>query len=232
MVDMDANDVCLNEAELDELESLLASDMVPDDCMSLEMLDGYLAGVVVSPQPLDVAAWLPGVWSDSEEMASGAGVQRLLTLVLRYHDEVANTLGDPEGWEPFCYATELGDEATRLGDEWMTGFELGLELWDEDWRDTLDEHDAETFDGLIERAIAPWTAEDMEEAEDAERIEWLTASAAAVRAIHHLRQACGLAPAPDAAQPVGAAASAEVGRNEPCPCGSGKKFKQCCGALD
>ena len=23
----------------------------------------------------------------------------------------------------------------------------------------------------------------------------------------------------------------KVGRNEPCPCGSGKKYKQCCGAL-
>ena len=22
----------------------------------------------------------------------------------------------------------------------------------------------------------------------------------------------------------------KVGRNEPCPCGSGRKFKQCCGA--
>lgn len=25
-------------------------------------------------------------------------------------------------------------------------------------------------------------------------------------------------------------ADAKVGRNEPCPCGSGKKFKKCCGA--
>ncbi len=24
----------------------------------------------------------------------------------------------------------------------------------------------------------------------------------------------------------------KIGRNEPCPCGSGKKFKKCCGALD
>jgi uncharacterized protein YecA (UPF0149 family) len=23
---------------------------------------------------------------------------------------------------------------------------------------------------------------------------------------------------------------AKVGRNEPCPCGSGKKYKKCCGA--
>jgi len=26
------------------------------------------------------------------------------------------------------------------------------------------------------------------------------------------------------------AMSKKVGRNEPCPCGSGKKFKKCCGA--
>jgi preprotein translocase subunit SecA len=25
------------------------------------------------------------------------------------------------------------------------------------------------------------------------------------------------------------ATSRKVGRNEPCPCGSGKKYKQCCG---
>ncbi|MBR6530302.1 MAG: SEC-C domain-containing protein, partial [Clostridia bacterium] len=24
--------------------------------------------------------------------------------------------------------------------------------------------------------------------------------------------------------------SAKVGRNDPCPCGSGKKYKKCCGA--
>jgi preprotein translocase subunit SecA len=23
----------------------------------------------------------------------------------------------------------------------------------------------------------------------------------------------------------------KVGRNDPCPCGSGKKFKQCCGKI-
>jgi SWIM/SEC-C metal-binding protein len=26
--------------------------------------------------------------------------------------------------------------------------------------------------------------------------------------------------------------SNKVGRNDPCPCGSGKKFKKCCGATD
>lgn len=34
----------------------------------------------------------------------------------------------------------------------------------------------------------------------------------------------------DGAPDVGLAASRKVGRNAPCPCGSGKKFKKCCGA--
>lgn len=40
-------------------------------------------------------------------------------------------------------------------------------------------------------------------------------------------------PNQDAAQPSGPATREQpkVGRNEPCPCGSGKKYKQCCGKL-
>jgi len=34
------------------------------------------------------------------------------------------------------------------------------------------------------------------------------------------------APAP---RPAKAVKGAQVGRNDPCPCGSGKKYKQCCG---
>jgi preprotein translocase subunit SecA len=37
------------------------------------------------------------------------------------------------------------------------------------------------------------------------------------------------APQPPVAQVV--RDEPKVGRNEPCPCGSGKKYKQCCGAL-
>jgi len=32
--------------------------------------------------------------------------------------------------------------------------------------------------------------------------------------------------------PVTPARSAKVGRNEPCPCGSGKKYKRCCADKD
>lgn len=231
-MDLSDEDVGLNEAEMDELESLLVSDVVPDDCMSLEMLDGYLAAAVLSPEPLATPEWLPGVWSDTEHMPEGKGVQRLVALVLAYHDEVAVTMGAEDGWEPFCYASEDNEENVRLGDEWMTGFELGLELWDEGWRESLDPHDADTWDGLIDQAMGPWTAEDMEEADDDERLQWLEDTGAAVRAMYHLRVACELPDVPMAGQSVSAHDPASAGRNEPCPCGSDKKYKHCCGADD
>ncbi|NBC14099.1 MAG: hypothetical protein GVY09_12290, partial [Gammaproteobacteria bacterium] len=37
------------------------------------------------------------------------------------------------------------------------------------------------------------------------------------------------APPPRVQEPV-VRATAKVGRNDPCPCGSGKKYKKCCGA--
>jgi preprotein translocase subunit SecA len=40
------------------------------------------------------------------------------------------------------------------------------------------------------------------------------------------------APAKEAAEPRRAAPGAKVGRNDPCPCGSGKKFKKCHGAAE
>jgi preprotein translocase subunit SecA len=36
----------------------------------------------------------------------------------------------------------------------------------------------------------------------------------------------------DSKRPVRKIAAQKVGRNDPCPCGSGKKYKKCCGAKD
>jgi uncharacterized protein YecA (UPF0149 family) len=34
--------------------------------------------------------------------------------------------------------------------------------------------------------------------------------------------------APSATQPATTKPAAQTGRNQPCPCGSGRKFKRCC----
>ena len=57
----------------------------------------------------------------------------------------------------------------------------------------------------------------------------IQAAAAIPRAILLLRKIANLRaarPRPSTSEPL---RRAKVGRNEPCPCGSGKKFKRCCG---
>jgi|GEM_PF-671953 preprotein translocase subunit SecA len=36
-------------------------------------------------------------------------------------------------------------------------------------------------------------------------------------------------PLPPPVEPIHTDKNKQVGRNDPCPCGSGKKFKKCCG---
>jgi hypothetical protein len=61
----------------------------------------------------------------------------------------------------------------------------------------------------------------------------LSATAAGLRAISRQARLTSMPshepPAPRGVEPPRPAASARVGRNAACPCGSGKKFKKCCG---
>ena len=72
MTDTRALDEPLSDAELDELEGFLASDAVPEDCMDLEMLDGFLAAIVSGPESIQPSEWLPQVWSDGGRSATPA----------------------------------------------------------------------------------------------------------------------------------------------------------------
>lgn len=228
-----AQQVRLSDDEFSELEEMLVSDDVPADCMNLEMLDGYLAAVIAGPVVQAPADWLAAVWSadaDEASFGSASAARSALAMVLRYHNEIAATIAlGEDGWDPFCYSPE-GKDAPPLGDEWIAGFEQGLETWPADWRERLTEDDAEIADGLIERAFAPW-ASDEEEGDLEVRLGWLAESAQAVRGLYaHWRELGLPAPLPVSVDAPGTSQSGGPGRNDPCPCGSGKKYKKCCGA--
>ena len=70
MTDPRALDEPLSESELDELETFLASDAVPHDCMDLEMLDGYLAAIVSGPDAIQPSF---GTWKPPRSVDSCVG---------------------------------------------------------------------------------------------------------------------------------------------------------------
>src|SRR5512144_917347 len=119
MADHRALDEPLTETELDQLEAFLASDAVPQDCMDLEMLDGYLTAVVSGPERIQPSEGLPQVWSEGSKSATPAFVdndqaQRIMGLVLRHFVGIQRTLGEsPTRFRPLLY---MPDEKSAKSD--------------------------------------------------------------------------------------------------------------------
>ncbi len=226
------DEIVLSDEEFEALEAVLVSDAVPADCMNLEMLDGYVAALACSPEPVPRERWMPAVWSaeaDSVEFESSTASRRAIKLVLRYYNEVLGTIAaETDPWEPFCYAPD-GDDAPPLGDEWVAGFEQGLELWPDEWTAGLDSQDAAVAEGLLNNLMNHWGSEAAAEADDETRLGWLAESAQAARGLFALWREVGLAAPQPESSDVPKHTPAAAGRNEDCPCGSGKKFKKCCG---
>lgn len=152
MTEPRALDEPLTDAELDELEAFLASDSVPQDCMDLEMLDGFLTAMISGPDVVQPSEWLPQVWSEGGKSASPAfsgsdQAQRIMALVLRHLVGIQRTLTEsPTRFRPLLY---MPDENARKsertppeGTAWCEGYMAGVKLRDDDWQPLYDAADA------------------------------------------------------------------------------------------
>jgi uncharacterized protein len=135
----------LADAELEALDRLLQT--LPAAAMNVEVLDGYLTALALSPVPVAgraSATWMPAVWGGDGPPAGPFDSQRqrkkAALLVLRQLHAVDRALReDPDRWEPvFSVATD-GD-GTELADaeDWCIGFLQGVALDAEAWEPLFD----------------------------------------------------------------------------------------------
>jgi uncharacterized protein len=154
-----------------------------------------------------------------------ADAERVLTLLMRHMNSIASHLiEEPDSFEPLFLEREVEGKSYTVVDEWCEGYRRGVELTEDDWRAS-----GEEITALLEPIYAFTTASAWfghERADDAVEALQL-AIAPNVRAIHAYWLARrGDAP-PASVAPI-RRAEPRVGRNDPCPCGSGKKYKKCC----
>ena len=212
---------------LQELDQLLLDQS--DDCMLLTQLDGFLAGVLVSPDLIPPGAWLKSIWAgedgegtpDFEDMPS---FERFIDLIMQHYNQILASLNVAGGYEPVL-ETDLRNGHV-LWEMWIDGFDQAMHLSPNGW-DRLSSSDSADCKSAIRgietlHAFANGTKklsrkqQDRWDAEAPELIpQW-------VEVLHTWR----LKNQPDR-QP--SAQHRKVGRNEPCSCGSGKKYKKCCG---
>jgi uncharacterized protein len=142
MTEANKLDEPLNDADYDELEVFLGSNAVPQDCMDLEMLDGFLTAVVSGPELIQPSEWLPVVWSDSQRTVTpvfqnNEQAERILSLVLRLQQSIRRTLAEsPTRFKPLLYHAEQTlreDRGPPEASAWCEGYMTGVLLREEAW---------------------------------------------------------------------------------------------------
>lgn len=229
----------LSDKEIDELDGFLLSDVTSDETMMLDCLDGFLTSIVTGPVMLMPSEWLPRVWGPTarEEPAFDtlAQAERITGLIMRHMNGIIwSLLHDPDTFEPvFDTVVYPGDprEYTN-GENWANGYMTGIEFQRNNWNAFFDEPNS----AMVLRPIYLLGAEEVTPEEEAltetpaQREELSNQIPASVAWIYRFWQPYRRAVAERTIATSIQREHPKVGRNDPCPCGSGKKFKKCCGA--
>ena len=244
----------LDEDELAELAEFLASDRVSETTMDIAMLDGFLTALVSGPTRLPTERWLPWVWDFEQGRPQfdlpAKQAKRVVGWIHRHMEGIALAIDeDPDEFEPLFYEREFDGVVVEVPDEWCTGFMIGVGLDRDGWKPLIDAH-PELFRALeLHGTEAGWAELDAMPDVAERHQEFLDEIADAVREIqaHWRAQRAQVPPqgplqatrassvpsvgVPDAVEPASAGPTPpKIGRNAPCPCGSGKKFKHCHGS--
>ena len=216
-------------SRLRRLDDALA-DLPLDEPMLLTELDGFLTGVLVSPDLIMPAEWLQSVWGSDESGVAPfddpADVQWFADAVLARYNEIARDLGRGKLQPIFDVDERNGDVLWEL---WIDGFAEAMALRPEAWASLNASGDADATMALSSMSTLIAIARNESDL-DSMQINALADGAPSdiidgVLRLHATRlRDAGAA----TSSPTGARA-AKVGRNDPCPCGSGKKSKRCCG---
>lgn len=207
---------------LRQLERVLAR---LETAMLLSELDGFLAGVVICPDMILPSEWLPVALDPEEEGDPVLEHENDIRLILRHYNAVLRDLDRGRYASLFDIDILHGEILWEL---WIEGFERAMALRPDVWNDLLYDPDENVLRALLglRRLIAMTDAE-------TDSSDELTAllSKAAPDLIPNWVQTLHTACMSDSVNQFSnvPAMSTKVGRNEPCPCGSGKKYKKCCG---
>jgi uncharacterized protein len=218
--------VPLSDEELDELDKFLMSDITNEEAMDISMLDGFLTALSIGPNTLPPSRWMPVIWGGPMTWESEAQAKRMMSLVFRHTNDILFTLRSyPDEFEPLLYERDHKGKKIAIIDEWCTGFIKGMALDEEAWSPLMETEEGNDmlFPIMLYGTEAGWDELESNPALEERHNEFAASLGDSVIAIMDwwlpLRKA----------KSTMRREEPKVGRNDPCPCGSGKKFKQCCG---
>ncbi|MGB5535271.1 MAG: UPF0149 family protein [Thiogranum sp.] len=228
----------LGESEFGELDELLLSDDVPEACMDVVTLEGFLTAIAIGPVTVMPEHWLPRVFgSEAEdpmpELPSVKVFKHVVNLIMRLYNSVIMIFEiAPEEFNPTFYTHEVEGKSYTIVDEWCSGFLQGIALANDAWQPLLDENPGILRPLQLFATPEGWAELDAAPDEAVMHAEWSSKIAPTIRAIHAywLPYREGSVKSVASHRPKRVVDKPKVERNAPCPCGSGKKYKYCCGS--
>jgi uncharacterized protein len=247
-----------SDAEIETLNALCRRLAGFKDDVSLEWVDGFMTALLAGPRVVMPSEWLPAMFGDAFErtFADPDDLQQAMTALMGRWNVIARQLDpeplldDPDQLRLSPLVVDYGDEvrAELVADGRLTEEELGLlppngMVWAEGFLDAMKafpddwpEPDVSTDDGqFYDDCLMGVIALTLDEADLAEHLAERYPGQTLARD-DLIDEACicvqdlrlywvDHAPrhAPIRVEP-------KPGRNDPCPCGSGRKYKKCCGA--
>jgi uncharacterized protein len=194
-----------------------------DSVLDVSELDGFFAALACSPNMIKPSQWLPAIWGGEALMPKWESKKELddfSTAIFAFYNHVMESL-NTQKYEALFLEREGDTKNHLIVDEWCNGFLRGLNLW-----------------GPMTSTEAVFTEECIQSirlfATDAgfEKLDTMNGKEIEAqqkkiepdlnRLFQHFYEQ-----RKQPAQPI-VSDLPKVGRNDPCPCGSGKKYKKCC----
>lgn len=205
-----------------------------ENAMNLEEMDGFFAALICGPVAVLPGEQLSEIWgSAAAPFEAMDDLQEFVNLAMRHWNSIAGVLLSADlVFVPWLEQEE--EEELPKGNRWARGFVRGIEVCRDDWDEIFADDDK--FAMLLS-VMALFHENDP----DPEMRTWKTPpsleirenvlvglSVSSQRLYNYFRS--HRQEGKRATTPL-RRTKRKIGRNEPCFCGSGKKYKHCCGKV-
>lgn len=223
-----AHEVTIDRVDLQALDEFLMSERSPPDSMALSELDGFITGIAIGPALIRPSEWLPLVWGGAAPKFAGLDdANAILGSLMARYNEILRQIGD-DAFAPILWADDKGTVSAM---DWAEGFLQAIMLRADEWVPLFN---SRRDDKLLFPILALCCDENGNSLlglppEPEGRIlalapELIPGCITGIANYWRRKE-----PRQISTWLKSSTAAAKVGRNDPCPCGSGKKFKRCCG---
>lgn len=208
--------------DLERLDAFLMSDQLPDEALMLSEVDGFLTGIALGPELITPSEWLPVVWGGEEPIFDDLDQARsIMQALMNRYNEILRRLAVGELDPVFM----VGPSDEVIAADWAQGFFMAIQLREPVWaRLTSSEEDGHLLlpilalccdqDGEALIELPPQIEDELFKNAGEIIPECVLQIAAFWKAQRPIPQSRSGRP--------------KAGRNDLCPCGSGRKFKKCC----